>query len=84
MLFDKVNKGHRLLGIKNFEEIGLPNGLGSSLTCDLVYDDKHYPIKAIMVYSNYDNSMMKIERCINRGEEVKYFKVLMNDFKSSQ
>jgi hypothetical protein len=67
MLFDKVTKEHILQGIKDFEEKGLPNEFGPSSTYDVVFEDKKYPPKAIMVYANYHAEGRKIERYFKGG-----------------
>jgi 5-methylcytosine-specific restriction endonuclease McrBC GTP-binding regulatory subunit McrB len=53
MEFEKVNKEHILLGIKDYEEKGLPEGFGPSTMYDLINEGKKYPPKAVMAYANY-------------------------------
>ncbi|WP_027066824.1 AAA family ATPase [Maribacter sp. Hel_I_7] len=67
MLFNQVTKEHILLGIKDYQNKGLPNGFGPSSTYDLVYQGKRYPPKAVMVYANYHAIGRKIERYFKGG-----------------
>lgn len=76
MLFDKVTDLHIKLGIKDFEEKGLPNGFGPSTTYDLIYLGKRYPPKAIMAYANYHAEGRKIERYFKGGDNTECFQVL--------
>lgn len=66
MLFDQVNKEHILLGIKDYEEKGLPSGFGPSSTYDLKFDGQSYPPKAVMAYANFHAVRRKIE-CYFKG-----------------
>ncbi|VXC15539.1 McrB family protein [Maribacter litoralis] len=82
MLFDQVTKEHILLGIKDYQAKGLPNGFGPSSTYDLVYEGKRYPPKAVMVYANYHAIGRKIENYFEGGGNSDCFKAFeINEFK---
>ncbi|CAM3358975.1 EVE domain-containing protein [Zobellia roscoffensis] len=76
MLFDQVTKEHILLGIKDYQVKGLPNGFSFSSTYDIVYEGKRYPPKAIMVYANFHAVGRKIERYFKGGLNTDCFKAL--------
>ena len=67
MEFEKVEKEHILLGIKDFEEKGIPKGFGPSSTYDLVFEGKEYPPKAVMAYANYHASGKEISGYFKGG-----------------
>ena len=67
MEFEKVEKEHILLGIKDFEEKGIPKGFGPSSTYNLVFEGKEYPPKAVMAYANYHAAGKEISRYFKGG-----------------
>lgn len=67
MLFKKVSQEQILVGIKDFETKGLPNGCGPSSSYDLVYEGKRYSPKAVMAYANFHAIGRKIERYFEDG-----------------
>ncbi len=67
MLFDQVAKEYILLGIKNYQENGLPNRFGPSSTSDLVFNDKAYHPIAVMTYVNFHAVRRKMERYFEEG-----------------
>lgn len=76
MDFDKVKREHILLGIKDFEQKGIPPGFKNSTTYNLVYNGKLYPPKVVMVYANFHASRRKIEWYFKGGEGTECFEVL--------
>ncbi|WP_299390565.1 EVE domain-containing protein [uncultured Gelidibacter sp.] len=78
-MFSKVDKNHILLGIRDFEERGLPNEFGPSSTYDVVIDGKSYPPKAVMAYANYHASGREIENYFKGGEGTECFNAFINN-----
>ncbi len=75
MLFSQVRREHILLGIRDFEDKGYPDGFRPSTTYDLKHESKSYPPKPIMAYANFHAVGRKIERYFEGGIGTECFNV---------